>query len=302
MTLRSDTPKRGYADILGGAAEELGMESADDTALVADDEDEYGYGVDETESSTGEGTGGVSSDGGATGDSSTPGSGGSPADEMPAWAKSLQENVNALGGMVSQIYGGYANRENQQTQRQDAPVPQKDPRGLPDDHPLIRLEKIEKVLPYVQGIGREMHGNFKSAQAERFAAAERDVASKFGKDFDELVPPEQRQRVLQNFLADADRMDRAQLELKYGFQQMGWSSQLETLFKQRDYDRLKTKQADEVARVREKRERESKIAARVPAGGSNHQEPSKRKEPSTKRGYTDVTRDAKAHWESLMGG
>jgi hypothetical protein len=226
----------------------------------------------------------------------------SPAEEVPTWAKSIQENVNILGGMVSQLYGGYTQTTNKQYEQTQTSQPRPD--QLPDDHPLVRLEKLERDNATLRGLHVEVHQSFKNREAERFAHAERQLAQEFGGDFDKVVPPEDRQRILQSFLNDADRLDRNSLEMKYAFGKQGWQTQLQTLFTSRHYKELKQREADEVARKREQRERETKNVSRIPSGGSVHQERAAKPKTGTsvRRGYTDAVRQAKEDWEALMGG
>lgn len=213
--------------------------------------------------------------------------------------KELDEKINAIGGMMSQMYGNNRQQQYQPQQPENYEQNQRQPTRYVHD---LEFEQVRNEVNELRSLKQDVHESFKATQSERFNQSLRSLEAKYGEEFGEIITPQDRQRVLGNFLADADRLSKKELEDRYGFQRLGWERQLETAYRDKAFDRLRQQKNDELGTKREEKSRSAKAAARIPSGGSVHQTPKSQKLDPARRGYTDAARAAKAEFEAMFGG
>lgn len=275
-------PGKSYDDLIDEVNDELGA----DDSYVDDSADEYDQLDDPIP--------GTSAERPVTAPQATTQPTSPAPDSPPEWAQGLYQGVAALGGMVHSLY-------DQQQQMRPQPQPeQRQPTRPVWDTELEPIAQAVQQLPQIQA---ELRESFKNRESERLDQAVHNLQKEYGEDFDKIVTPAQRENLKRQFLADADRMPREALENKYGFNRLGWQSQLDANFKTAHYSSLKAAATKQQEQANAEKETRTRNAARIPSGGAVHQPANRNNKPAQyTRGYSDIVRDVKAEFEAMYGG
>lgn len=155
-------------------------------------------------------------------------------------------------------------------------------------NPRIVLDSdIQPIAQSVQQMQRMMPTILQTMHVQEqnnVRAAEQALKAKFP-DFDEIIPPAERQKAFQAF---AQRMD-------YG---QDWGARFEHAYRVFAFEKVKAR-ADELASKREQKRAEEKQAAqKVAPSGAVYQQPVAKLDPS-KRGYEDAAAAFKAAMQGL---
>lgn len=207
-------------------------------------------------------------------------------EEAPTWARDLRDSVQSLERRATyeryqQPQGwGYEQQYMQPPQQQQPQIERQPSRMLTDldgeqfAQKMEQLERYQKAM--VQGFAHQESQSFKQAES---------MLKQRYPDFDEVVPPEQRQVALRSALQAG----------KFG---NDWATNMANAYKMFAFDKHFA-QKDELAGKREQKKEEQKAkAAQIPPAGANYQAPAPKLEPG-KRGYRDADR---AFLEGLRAG